>query len=205
MMNPAPAPYPQLAPPGAGLPGFELFAARLLFSLRCTVTTRSAAVAKIAAERAALNALVRLCDPATCAERVLIPRPRGLEDSSRHWSVWMTLEHLRLVNEGIARTILALLAGHAPPGVVSTADVKPAPTVDAAVLGTFDRSCEVLARAGHDAITLDTPQRHTHPWFGPLDATRWQVLGGMHLGLHRRQIEVILRTLAAKPIRRKFT
>jgi hypothetical protein len=29
---------------------------------------------------------------------VLIARPRGLEDSSRYWSVWMTLDHLRIVH-----------------------------------------------------------------------------------------------------------
>ena len=192
---------PQLAPPGAGLPGFELFVARLLFSLRCAVTTRKAALAKIVAERHALNAVVQSCDPAVAAERVLIPRPRGLEDSSRHWSVWMTLEHLRLVNEGIAATICALASGRVPPEVVSTADVKPGPAVDGSILKAFDRSCDLLIRAGRDAASLATPERRSHPWFGPLNAAQWQVLGGMHLGMHRRQIKVILATLDGKPIR----
>ncbi|MCX6950855.1 MAG: DinB family protein [Verrucomicrobia bacterium] len=192
-----PSPAPVLAPPGAGLPAYELFIARRLFAARCLVTSRTAAVALIATERAAIDALVRPCDPALAAPRVLIPRPRGLEDSSRHWSVWMTLEHLRLVNEGVAATIRELVTGRVPPGVASPANVKPTPSVDARVLAAFDASCETLARAGREAASLRTPVRYVHPWFGPLDAARWQVLGGMHLGLHRRQIETILATLGA--------
>jgi len=166
--------------------------------VRCLFTSRTAAVALIATERTAVNALVQSCDPALAARRVLIPRPRGLEDSSRHWSVWMTLEHLRLVNEGTAATIRQLVAGRVPPTVASTANVKPSPSVDARVLAGFDQSCETLLQAGRGAASLRTPVRYAHPWFGPLDAARWQVLGGMHLGLHRRQIETILATLGAR-------
>jgi hypothetical protein len=70
--------------------------------------------------------------------------------------------------------------------------------VGASVVVEFNRSCETLAQAVGEAASLCTALRHPHPWFGPLDAARWQVLGGTHLGLHRRQIEVILTTLAAK-------
>ncbi|MBX3389322.1 MAG: hypothetical protein KF691_07680 [Phycisphaeraceae bacterium] len=42
------------------------------------------------------------------AERVLIPRLRGLEDSSRYWSVWMMLDHLRIVNSQVAMVIASL-------------------------------------------------------------------------------------------------
>jgi hypothetical protein len=53
-----------------------------------------------------------------------------------------------------------------------------------------------LLRAGQDAPTLVTKVRHPHPWFGPLDAAGWKFLGGFHLGLHRGQIELILKGLA---------
>ena len=190
------SPAPQLAPPGAGLPKPELLIARLLFALNRRVTSRAAAEAVIAAERVAVGELARRCDPREGARRVLIRRPRGLEDSSRHWSVFMTLDHLRIVNLGIAATIRELVAGRAPPGVVSTAAVKPSPEADAGVIGEFDLSCETLARAGREAASLRTAVRHAHPWFGPLDAAGWQVMGGFHMRLHRRQIDLILAGLA---------
>lgn len=189
---------PQLAPPGAGLPAYELFIARRLFAVRCWLTSRAAALESIAAERAALNHLAQTCEPAVLDERVLIVRPRGLEDSSRNWSVLMTLEHLRIVNEAIAATIGELVAGRVPAGVASTANVKPSPSVDPRVLAAFDQSCETLLQAGRDAASLRTPLRYAHPWFGPLTAAKWQVMGGMHLGLHRRQIQTILAALASR-------
>jgi hypothetical protein len=39
---------------------------------------------------------------------------------------------------------------------------------------------------------LRTRCRHTHPWFGPLDAHGWLCLAGMHHVIHRRQLERIL-------------
>lgn len=96
---------PRLAPPGAGLPPPELFVARFLFAVRRRLTSRTAAEARIIAERAHIDALVHRCDPQQARQRVLIQRPRGLEDSSRNWSVYMTLDHLRIVNTGATSTI----------------------------------------------------------------------------------------------------
>ena len=196
-MTPSPSAQPLLAPPGAGLPAPELFVARLLFTMRYRITSRAGAEARIVAERVRIMALVHGCSPRQAAQRVLIPRPRGLEDSSRHWSVFMTLEHLRIVNTGVAATIHQLLAGRVPPGVVSTAAVKPSAGVDERVVPAFLDSCDDLLQAGKDAPTLVTKARHPHPWFGPLDAAQWQFLGGFHLGLHRGQIELIRKALAS--------
>ena len=80
--------------------------------------------------------------------------------------------------------------------MVSTADVKPSPTVGPGVVAAFEMSCETLREAGRAAPSLQTVLRHAHPWFGPLDAAQWQVMGGMHLGLHRRQIDLIRAGLA---------
>jgi hypothetical protein len=190
-------PAPTLASPGAGLPRPELFVARLLFAVRRRLVSRTAADEKIAAERARIDALVSRCDPQLARQRVLIERPRGLEDSSRHWSVYMTLDHLRIVNSNTAFTIRELLAGRVPPGVVSTAALKPSAEVDEQVVPAFQASCDDLLRAGQAVPTLATKVRHPHPWFGPLDASAWKFLGGFHLGLHRGQIELILKGLAS--------
>lgn len=195
--SPSSSVAPRLDPPGAGLPRPELVVARFLFAVNFRLTSRAAAEARIVTERTRIAAILHGRDPAQLRQRVLIKRPRGLEDSSRHWSVYMTLEHLRIVNTGVASTIRELLAGRMPPGVVSTAAVKPSPDVDEHVVPAFEASCESLLRAGHGARTLTTKVRHPHPWFGPLDAARWKFLGGFHLGLHRRQIELILQGLGA--------
>lgn len=190
-MTTAPDPVVRLAPPGAGLPALELAVARLLFAWRRHRTSRAAAAALIANERTAILALVGALDPADAARPVLIRRLRGLEDSSRQWSVFMTLEHLRIVNLAAAGVIASLGRGRVPDRVASTAAVKPAPGIGADVVPAFAASCDAVARAVDGIADLRTPARFAHPWFGPLDAAGWQVLVGGHLNLHRQQILAI--------------
>jgi hypothetical protein len=188
-------PTPQLAAPGAGLPPLELFIARRLFWLRCRLTSRAGAEELIRDEQQEISALVATLDPAAAERRVLIARPRGLEDSSRHWSVLMTLDHLRIVNEAVAWAVRELRAGRVPAKIASTAAVKPSADVGRSVIPAFHASCEAMLAAGAGALSLATPQRYAHPWFGPLNAAEWIFLGGFHLGLHRRQLVMILREL----------
>ena len=114
-----------------------------------------------------------------------------MEDSSRFWSIWMTLDHLRIVHFGIARTMTLLLAGKTPPGKVDTAAVKPSPEVTASVVDEFEQSCDALLKVASEAPDLHTQLRHAHPWFGPLDAFGWLGLAASHFAIHRRQIERI--------------
>jgi hypothetical protein len=183
---------PKLAAPGAGLPGYELRIARLLFALRAWTHDRQRIDALFRRERSLIAELVKSCPAGRLGERVLIPRPRGLEDSSRHWSVLMTLEHLRIVNFAAAGIIRALSEGRVPAGKASTADVKPSPAVTEAVLDAYEASCDEVLAAVASARNLDNPARFPHPWFGPMSARRWHVLAAVHLGLHRKQLEAIL-------------
>ena len=187
---------PKLAAPGAGLPGIELQIARILFTLRAWTHDRQRIDARFRQERALVAELVRSCPAGRLGERVLIPRPRGLEDSSRHWSVLMTLDHLRIVNLACASIIRELSEGRVPSGRASTADVKPGLDATESVLATYEASCDEVLAAVASAKNLDDPARFPHPWFGPMSARRWHVLAAVHLGLHRRQIEAILVGLA---------
>ncbi|WP_395749097.1 DinB family protein [Prosthecobacter sp.] len=183
---------PQLAPPGAGLPLFELWAARMLFALKRRRGSRETFVRKFVQERAQIQTLVNACPEELRGERVLIRRLRGLEDSSRHWSVWMTLDHLRITNTAVVRVIHALTHGRVPPGVASTAAVKPDPSVTAAVEADYEQSCDAVLNTITEASELKTSMRFAHPWFGPLDAMGWAAMAGTHLGLHRAQIQSIV-------------
>lgn len=187
---------PRLAPPGAGLPPFELFVARLLFRWHRLTTSRAAAAAQVEAERNAILTLARACEPAAAARPVLIPRLRGMEDSSRNWSVYMTVEHVRIVNATITGLLQLLPAGRVPPRAASTAAVKPAAGVDASVVDAFVAGCAELTRAAATVADLHAGARYAHPWFGRLDAAGWHAMAGFHLELHRRQIEQIVARLA---------
>jgi hypothetical protein len=188
---------PKLAPPGAGLPRPELYIARWLFGWRRRTGNREAFNALFQRERGAIRQLVSTCQGDDGARRVLIRRPRGLEDSSRYWSVWMTLDHLRIVNQSMTRVIKALTNGVKLEGSASTANVKPTPEATAAVLAEYEQACDTLLATVAAAGNLKTAGRYAHPWFGRLDAAGWHALAGGHMGIHRVQLERILAGISA--------
>lgn len=192
-----PSSEPRLAPPGAGLPKHELLIGRLLFALRRLTSSRDGVTSRFRRERESIRKLVQSCDADSGARRVLIARPAGLEDSSRFWSIWMTLDHLRIVNHGMLRVIGALAKGVVPPGTASTAAVKPSPLATASIVTEYESSCDALLAGVAAVANLRTAVRYAHPWFGPLDAAGWHALSAGHLGIHRVQIERICRRLRA--------
>jgi hypothetical protein len=190
---------PTLAPPGAGLPAPELWIARVLFGLKRRFSTRESFTARFEQEREAIREWLATCDVARLGEQVLIPRLRGLEDSSRHWSVWMTLEHLRITNSIFAMVITSLAHGQVLTKKASTADVKPRTDVTAAVEKAFEASCDEMLAAAAAVPDLKTAARYAHPWFGPLDAAGWHALAASHMAIHRAQIAKIIAALPPKP------
>ncbi len=188
---------PKLAPPGAGLPPAERLIGSWLFAWRRATGTREKFNAQFQQERETIRALVRPLDAESAARRVLIARPRGLEDSSRYWSVWMTLDHLRIVNHSLTRVIGALTQGVTPEGQASTAKVKPSAQVTGDVVASYEKSCDDLLATVAAAGDLQTPLRYAHPWFGPLNAAGWHALAASHMGIHRVQIQRIIQGLPA--------
>jgi hypothetical protein len=186
---------PQLAAPGAGLPAIELFIGARIFALKRWLGNRVTSTKSFEQERAAIRSLVNSCEPGKRAERVLIPRLRGLEDSSRFWSVWMTLDHLRITNSAFATVITSLASGKVPEKPASTAEVKPDPTVSAAVENRYEESCDELLCAVAAVPNLRTTAKYAHPWFGPLDAAGWHTMTGMHMSIHHAQIARIVSAL----------
>lgn len=189
---------PTLAAPGAGLPAPELWIARVLFALKRRFGSREAFTARFAQERATIRQLLATCDPARRGEPVLIPRLRGLEDNSRFWSVWMTLEHLRITNSIFARVIQSLAHGQVPAKKASTADVKPRSDLTADVEAAYEASCDELLATIAAISDLKTAAKYAHPWFGPLDAAGWHALTATHMGIHRAQIGKIIAALPSQ-------
>ena len=183
---------PKLAAPGAGLPAPELFVARKLFALKCDAGSREKFIAVFKDERAKIKALLESCPTEQCGERVLIPRLRGLEDSSRNWSIWMTLDHLRIVNGGVGAFVTELIQERVPGELIGTADLKPSPGVTGAVESEYEQGCDDFLDHLANAGELKTKALYPHPWFGPMDAFQWLALASMHMGIHRKQIAAII-------------
>lgn len=136
------------------------------------------------------------CSPEKAVRRVLVKRLPGLEDSSRYWSLLMTLDHVRIINNMIAGVIRQLSAGEVPARVANTADVKPGVESPPDVREGFEISCTEVIRTAADCPDLHTKVRYAHPWFGPLDARGWHFMAGFHMRLHRGQMEAILKGLS---------
>ncbi len=187
----------QLAAPGAGIPAIERFIGSLVFRLKRWRGTKESITADFQTHREGIRSLVDSVNLTRRGARVLIPRLRGLEDSSRYWSVWMTLDHLRIVNGQIAQVIGSLSKGITPPGQASTAAVKPDEHVRAEVDATYERSCDDLLAAVAAAPRLDTSGSYVHPWFGQLDGGGWQTMAAGHMGIHRAQVERIVKGLSS--------
>lgn len=183
---------PRLAPPGAGIPAIERLVGGAIFAFRRWRGSREAFSAEFERERASIARLYCGQDERLLSARILIPRLRGLEDSSRFWSVYMTLDHLRIVNHQIIGVIDVLTQGIMPQGQARTAAVKPRPDVGPEVVPAYESTCDGLLEIAATKPSLHTSLRYAHPWFGPLDAAGWHAMAAMHMGIHKAQIVHIL-------------
>lgn len=190
-------PQPNLDAPGAGLPKLELHAARLMFRRFRKKHNIDSLSELIHSEKQEMIKLSAPLDARQGAARILIKRLRGLEDSSRFWSVYMTLEHVRIVNSAVIATMTCLATGKTPERKASTADVKPSEDIGREVLDAFAASCDGLIATVDEIENLDRPETWSHPWFGPLTIRDWHAMAAFHLGLHRVQIEAILKGMPA--------
>jgi hypothetical protein len=186
-------PSPRLAPPGAGLPFPENLIARVMLGIKRRTGNPQSFTRKFVEERQLIKELVSNKDENQLSKRVLIERPRGLEDSSRYWSIWMTLDHLRIVHHAFIGILESLANERVPEGAASTAAVKPDENVTGAVMGEYENSCDDLLVAIDRIKNFKTRTKFPHPWFGPMDAHGWLALSGGHMEIHRTQIERILK------------
>ena len=185
----------KLAAPGAGLPFVERLVSRTVLKIYAAWATKDQVLRRFQLEAEAAIALVEPLSEEAAKTPVLIPRPLGLEDSSRNWSAAMTLEHLVIVNLGIAGIIRALGSDEPELTEVRIEDVKPSEAAGLEQIERLRRAVEIYERTIKQQDDLRTPLRHPHPWFGPLDARGWHALAAIHNGLHRRQIQMIVRKL----------
>jgi hypothetical protein len=188
---------PQLEKPGAGLPFFEALAVRWYigpFQSRKNDKDKnlrlfSMAGARILKEAASVPEGKR-------DEKVLVPRMRGIEDSSRFWSVNDTLEHLLITGEGMRTVILALAEGRVTDYVVRIENFKPkGKFAGGDARPAFKDFVEETAKTLAPLKIEDGGLTHLHPWLGKFNALQWTWLLAGHSGIHLAQLQAIKKGL----------
>jgi hypothetical protein len=184
-----------LAPPGAGLPAAERSFARWALGLARCALSRGRIERWLRAETMKVLGAAAAFSDEQLRRPVLVPRPLGLEDSSRNWSAAMVLRHLVIVDTGIADVIEALADRQVFERDVRIPDVKPDPGVGREQVAQLEAALARYVKCVGAITDLHTAATHEHPWFGPLNGHGWHALAAVHTLIHRRQLEAILRRL----------
>ena len=185
----------QLDPAGAGLPAMELWVSRFGFGILRFLLNRRRTEQWLRKETARVLAIANALSPEQLQAQVLVPRPAGLEDSSRNWSAAMVLQHLVIVDSGIGELITVLAQNQAFGQEVRIADVKPDADAGREQLELLEQALQAYIKTVTAVESLKTEGHHAHPWFGPLNGHGWNTLAALHTMIHRRQLEAIVRQL----------
>lgn len=186
---------PKLGAPGAGLPFFQGLVARYILVPRAfRKTTWEQSRERFLLETERIMKSVDRLERSRLAKPVLVPRMRGIEDSSRFWSPAMCLEHLTITAPKMTRIVIDLSQGIVPAMKISTAAVKPkGVNADSDLCHQFKSlmlDCD--RRLEREVANKDAEAKLAHPWFGPFSARQWQWILGVHQVIHRKQIEKII-------------
>ncbi len=189
----------KLARPGAGLPFFQHLAARYIILPRFFRKTPWEQAQEMF-EKEGQKILKRIegLSLQDMATQVLVNPIQGLEDSSRFWSIAMSMEHLIVVGRLMLRAMKELTHGTVPAMKVGTADVKPLGALSAKnAIESFREFQEEFLRESTSGMgDRGSKLKSPHPWFGPLTAHRWLCVAALHQRIHRQQVELILQGLA---------
>ncbi|MFK8112483.1 MAG: hypothetical protein AB8B91_09780 [Rubripirellula sp.] len=181
--------------PGAGLPAFERGVANVVMRVGSRLLPRSRVVGMIDAESRRVVDMCGVFSSELGMQRVLIDRIMGIEDNSRDWSAYMTLQHMCIVNEAMVGILQALDGGAEFDREVRIQDVKPAADAGPECVQTFQTSVEGLQQCIAGIQQPVSAKTQAHPWFGEMNARQWTLLAGVHLRIHRKQIESIRSSL----------
>lgn len=189
---------PRLQPPGAGLPLFQRIVLRYYwgpFVARRSIWDEDSQ--KFEAISAKTLGIADALSEERLQTRVLIPPQLGLEDSSRYWSVAMTLDHLMIVGRGLSQIVTLLSRGEAPQVNVDVAKVKPQPGRGPLEIRKEFREFAATAIPTIESSVKDRKSGSllAHPWFGPMTAHQWHWLIAQHSLIHYHQVREIVRRI----------
>jgi uncharacterized damage-inducible protein DinB len=189
---------PELDAPGAGLPAIQEFLLKhAAFPVLKRVISWDRAISIFEREGRLILALVADLPEEARFRPVLVPRMMGIEDSSRYWSLAMTLDHLMIVTQGVMSLMAALARGDGIDVIVDTATVKPGTDSPRDIGRRYEEFVSRFReRLESEVADRQTARCHPHPWFGCLNPHGWLVMLAVHQFIHRRQIAQIRKRLA---------
>ncbi len=189
---------PNLKPAGAGLPAVELLFSKTGFAFYRWKTSDLTVTEHFRSQGSEILALAMLLPPNEGHRRTIIDRVMGIEDHSRDWSVYMTLDHLRQVNDRIRGIVMGLCDGRSDPPAADVTQVIPNEKAGPDVIDLFSDSVNAYVKQAGARKELPKTEKHPHPWFGALDAHGWHCVAAVHMAIHHRQIESILHAQRAE-------
>ncbi len=184
-----------LGKPGEGLPWVEQVLMNFFFKLLVRLRSRRYFETLFTKEANLICDLVESKGTDSLESRVVVDRVVGMEDSSRDWSCYMTLEHLNIVNTGVFQLIKSLVNDEDELNEVRIENVKPSCDSGEASWEEFQKVIKLVPRNLKKLKNLNSKNSHKHPWFGELNAFQWSALIALHMGIHRKQIERIIQKI----------
>ncbi|WP_035616297.1 DinB family protein [Haloferula sp. BvORR071] len=181
-----------LEKPGAGIPWLEQKIGGLMLRREARKGSREQLLEAFCGTAEEVLQLVDGLDEGRGRKRVLIPRLRGIEDSSRYWSPYMIVEHLCRVDGPVLGLVRLLAAGKTTDRKSGPADVKPSVEAGPESLEKLRGIVAEWREHLPAAEKLVASKRHRHSWFGNLNAHQWLCMGVMHHRIHRKQLEAVL-------------
>jgi uncharacterized damage-inducible protein DinB len=189
---------PLLQKPGAGLPWVETLLLRYWHIPRLSKKMSWDECDRFfVRECQRILTLIENVSSASLKTKVLVDPLPGLEDSSRFWSVAMTLEHILIVSHELAKVIETLSRGEKLLEEIEIAKVKPLGVANSEkVLQEFrDLGSNFTTELNSRVLDRRSPATHNHPWFGKLNTNQWHWLVASHVAIHRKQIQQIVKVL----------
>ncbi|MEM9411051.1 MAG: hypothetical protein AAGA30_08055 [Planctomycetota bacterium] len=176
----------------SGLPDFEAFYLNLFFKVGTAFTSDQSALNSFQQTTSEIMTIFEENEANVLSQEFTIPRIQGIEESSRHWSVLMVMDHLRQVNDAIRETIRELKNSGQPFQPIRIADYKPQRDVGLDVFEQFQETNKKYWAFVKSHMPLRTSLTFRHPWFGELNGHQWHCLATVHQKIHLRQIYKIL-------------
>lgn len=124
----------------------------------------------------------------------------GVDEDMRDWSFFMILEHNVIVNRVITTVVEKLVRGEEPvvEGVKDPKkDVMPSAHPGKEQVEAFRASVENHINTVSGLPRLRGTATKLHPVFGEFDAHRWHCMFALHLDIHCKQAEYVVRNACA--------
>lgn len=169
---------------------------------RFLLTRRNQATRRIHALLAQYLALARRAGVAAGRRPVRVPPMLGVDENMRDWSFFMILEHNVIVNRSISAIVESLARGEKPTGagaIDSKTDVMPSADPGEEQVAALEASVANHIRMVAGLPRLRGTATTRHPIFDNLDAHGWHCMFGLHLEIHLRQAQAVVRTIEQHP------